>query len=462
MKTNSRFLFVAALTLALAFTFSCSSDNNDGNDGGGNNSALVGKWYDSQEQADEVGAAAAEGKLYSVSEYTKLAQDDKLPQGAVVDVPMYEFKSNGQLLIAGQSSAMGISFTYEATADKIRATGDWVDYTISGNELTIANGGSGLTPGTYYKPGKGGGSNNGWTSVTNSPFGTNKVRAIVYGNNKFVAVGSNGKMATSTDGVTWTAVTNGPFGTSDIDAIAFGNGTFIAGTSYKMATSTDGITWTAVADSKFSAGSIYGGSGSIYAIAYGNGKFVAGGRDIFGTGMTYSSDNGVTWTAATADGEYDFGYSIESIAYGSGKFVSGSSDGKMTYSSDGATWTAVDIGNIFKNSSYGVNINAIVFGNGKFVAVGDDGKIATSTDGVTWTAVTSSPFGTSDIDAIAYGNNKFFAGSSGKMAYSTNGTSWTAVSYNPFGTGGSTAIAYGNGKFVAGSNDGRIAYSTGN
>jgi len=94
--------------------------------------------------------------------------------------------------------------------------------------------------------------------------------------------------------------------------------------------------------------------------------------------------------------------------------------------------------------------------------VGDDGKIATSTNGTSWTAVTNSPFGTNDIDAIAYGNNKFFAGSSGKMAYSTNGTSWTAVSYNPFGTGGSTAIAYGNGKFVAGSNDGRIAYSTGN
>ena len=43
---------------------------------------------------------------------------------------------------------------------------------------------------------------------------------------------------------------------------------------------------------------------------------------------------------------------------------------------------------------------------------------APSSGGLTWTAVSNSPFGTSDISAIAYGNNRFVAvGDDGKMAY---------------------------------------------
>jgi hypothetical protein len=44
--------------------------------------------------------------------------------------------------------------------------------------------------------------------------------------------------------------------------------------------------------------------------------------------------------------------------------------------------------------------------------------MAYSTDGVTWTAVADSTFGTDDINAIAYANNRFVAvGWNGKMAY---------------------------------------------
>jgi len=461
MKNIFKLIGIVALVAVIGFSFAACSDGGSGGGGGGGGggiSALLGKWYGSQEEADEVGAAAAAGKLYSQNEYMSLSSSGTLPEGAVADIPVYEFASNGKLFIGGQGSVMGIEFTYEATADKIRATGSWVSYTIIGTVLTIVGDESGLTQGKYYKPGKDGGKNNGWTAVTNSPFDKSGIYAIAYGNNKFVAGGSGGKMATSTDGVTWTAVPNSPFDErSSIYTIAYGNGKFVAGgAAYgKMVTSTDGVTWTAVANSKFTNR----GDTSIRAIAYGNGKFVAGGSNTLGTNMTYSSDNGETWTEATSAGQYDFGYGIKSIAFGNGKFIAGSSDGKMVTSTDGATWTAVDI-DIFKSSYFGVEINAIAFDNSKFVAVGKEGKIATSTDGITWTAVSSSPFGSKEINALAYGNNKFVAGASGKMAYSTNGTSWTAVSYNPFGTSGSTAIAYGSGKFVAGSNDGRIAYST--
>jgi len=212
-----------------------------------------------------------------------------------------------------------------------------------------------------------GGGNMTWTDVTDGRFNSYlfSVRAIAFGNGKFVASIINGKMVNSTDGKTWTVVMNG--GNNDnIYAIAYGNGKFVAGGDNKMATSTDGETWTAVADI---------GTSYINAIAYGNGKFVAGG------------------------------------------------DNKMATSTDGATWTTVDLSSIFSTDSSSNEINAIAYGNNKFVAVGCynySGLMVTSTDGTTWTDVSSNIFKGESIRAIAYGNGKFVAGGDiGKMALST-------------------------------------------
>ena len=293
-----------------------------------------------------------------------------------------------------------------------------------------------------------------WTAVTDSTFGTNIIRAIAYGGaagqEKFVAGGRNGKMAYSADGVTWTS-TESLFGGGDIYAIAYGNGKFVAvGTSGKMATSTDGATWTAVTQSVFTS--------FIRAIAYGNGTFVA-----VGDGKMATSTDGATWTAVT---QSVFTSYIHSIAYGNGKFVAGGSDGKMATSTDGATWTAV--GNSTFSTGGTDYIYAIAYGNGKFVAGNSKGQMATSTDdGATWTAVTDNKFGTTAINAIAYGNNKFIAVGgvpynemNGTMAYSADGATWTRT-YSPY-IFSINAIAYGGGKFVAGGTYGIITYLSDN
>jgi len=222
------------------------------------------------------------------------------------------------------------------------------------------------------------------------------------------------------------------------------------------------MTWTKVTNSPFGT-SYYSG---LDAIAYGNGTFVAGGHDVGSViKMAYSSD-GKTWTAVDVGSV--FGTSnIRAIAYGNGKFVTGDA-----YSSDnGKTWTAIPY-----NKS--ASASAIAYGNNMFVAVGYSGSTAYSSDGITWTAIANAnrPFGTGstapDINGIAYGNNKFVAvGRSGTMAYSTDGTSWTAIPTTIFDylDDGSTykadicAIAYGNGKFVAvggATNSAKIAYSS--
>jgi hypothetical protein len=288
-----------------------------------------------------------------------------------------------------------------------------------------------------------------WTFAEDLLFNSTNtfLRNVAWGKDKFVAVGQNGHMRYSADGVTWTVVEDNKFPDTIIVGIAWGGSTgqekFVAGGwDGKMSYSPDGITWTAVEDSTF-------GGSNIYGIAWGNNKFVAVGRS---GKMAYSPD-GITWTAVT-NSTFNTITIICGIAWGNGKFVAVAESGKMAYSSNGTAWTAVT------DSTFGTgDIYDIAWGNDKFVAVGGrDGKMAHSADGVTWIAVADSkiPY---FIYGIAWGDNKFVAvGSGGNMAYSPNGTGWTAVT-SIFPTGSDIhGIAWGNGKFVAVGN--RIAYST--
>jgi hypothetical protein len=192
------------------------------------------------------------------------------------------------------------------------------------------------------------------------------------------------------------------------------------------------------------------GSNTIEEVAYGNGTFVAGG----GAGkMAYSSD-GTTWTAVANS---TFGTNtINAIAWGNGTFVAGGMNGKMAHSADGITWTAV------ANTTFSAHIYAIAYCNGTFVA-GDFGKnMATSADGVTWTAVANTAFTFNvGIYAIAYCNGTFVAGGgAGQMVYSSDGTTWTEVTDSTFGPSTINEIAWDNDKFVAVGGGGKMAHST--
>jgi hypothetical protein len=362
-----------------------------------------------------------------------------------------------------------------AISNSATFNGDWdaALVVVLFSSVTFSNGGATKT---WNQGEVSGGSGNGggttWTAVSNSRFGTNNtIRAIAYGNNKFVAVGydfnsynrtSSGRMAYSSDSITWTAVTDSKFDEDQILAIAWGNNKFVAGGAYgKMAYSSDGITWTAITTTVWDWNN--GGSTTkshIDSIAYGNNKFVAVGGNSPSSKVMATSSDGITWTAV-ADSTFSQ-YEIRAIAYGNNKFVTGGQNLKIATSTDGITWTVEKYSESTLNQIY-----AIAYGNNKFVAGGTHGKMAYSSDGVTWTAVSDSTFGNNSmsniIRAIAYGNNKFVAvGYSGKMAYSSDGITWTAVEDSKFGTTEIYAIAYANGKFVAGGGEGLIRYSTGN
>ena len=192
-------------------------------------------------------------------------------------------------------------------------------------------------------------------------------------------------------------------------------------------------------------------AGFVSTIAWVNDKFIIGTSN---GKMTYSSD-GINWTAL-----YDtlFDSSIKAFAYGNNTYVAVGYGGKILYSLNGTTWSAV------ADSKFGSSgICAIAYGNSTFVAVGVLGKMAYSSDGINWSAVADSKFGSSYINSITYGNGAFVAvGNDNKMAVSSDGINWSAVADSTYNLSKINAIAYGNGAFVAVGSDNKIAVSTDN
>jgi len=93
----------------------------------------------------------------------------------------------------------------------------------------------------------------------------NLLQAVTYGNGLFVAVGYNGAILTSRDGVNWTWRTSGT--REDLQAVTYGNSTFVAvGMHGTILTSRDGVTWTQ---------RTLGADDWLNGVTYGNGLFVA-------------------------------------------------------------------------------------------------------------------------------------------------------------------------------------------
>jgi hypothetical protein len=66
------------------------------------------------------------------------------------------------------------------------------------------------------------------------------------------------------------------------------------------------------------------------------------------------------------------------------------------------TWTAVSDRRIGGYSFIGAG----AYGGNRFVATGDNGKMAYSTNGTSWTAIADRTINAMDISAIAYGGNR--------------------------------------------------------
>ncbi len=155
------------------------------------------------------------------------------------------------------------------------------------------------------------------------PFqGSLTLRRLVFGADRFVAVGDKGRKSFSPDGITWADVPN----TRPIDTLidlTYGNGLFVGGGLHgSRMTSPDGKTW--------SARQIGEEGEHINSMLWAKDRFVG-----VGLGGTYFSADGRKW-----DRQPNTDAPL-TATYGNGLFVGASWKGRLLLSKDAITWKEV-------------------------------------------------------------------------------------------------------------------------
>ncbi len=282
-----------------------------------------------------------------------------------------------------------------------------------------------------------------WSAVI-SPT-ADRLDDVIFANNLFVAVGENGTILTSSDGLGWTNQTRGA--NHDLDGLAVANGLAVAvGKGGAILTSTDGAAW--------SYRQAPGGA-SLHGVAYGNSQWVAVGDST----NIFTSVNGLNWTAHWPG--FSFSY-LKSVLYANNLWVAVGTNGQIITSPDALSWTT-------QYSPVAYDLNEVTYGKGLFVVVGDNNfqpnaTILTSSDGVAWDY---HGYGSGkNARAIAFANDQFVLGlNDGVILYgSTPALPYAAWQYGGTGISQNGAnlrgVTWGNSLWVAVGNDGRILTST--
>ncbi|MDR3116784.1 MAG: hypothetical protein LBT91_02990 [Bifidobacteriaceae bacterium] len=236
------------------------------------------------------------------------------------------------------------------------------------------------------------------------------LRGLAFGNKKFVATGTLGRILYSYDGINWQdSNVASEVSSTYITNIAYGQNKFIAlaETGQKILISDDGINFTTVVST---------GINYAYNIIYANNKWV-----LVGAGHIAVSDDGLNWTTT-----FSAGNTLRGITFGQGKFIVGGQK-QLLYSYDGITWhnasTSSAISNIVHGLAYSnalkIYVGAVYQSNQSlFSSDGINWQTGQLPDSVTWNNVT-------------YGAGKFVAtGGKGHIIYSYDGINWAEATPN--------------------------------
>lgn len=257
--------------------------------------------------------------------------------------------------------------------------------------------------------------------ISRSSGTTQSLSGVTYGNGSFVAVGANGTVLTSPDGVIWINRASGT--TNWLRGVTYANGTFVAvGTIGTILTSPDGVNWISRTS---------GTTNPLTGVTYGNGSFVAVGTN----GTILTSSDGAIWTNRNFNTVW-----LDGVTYGDGTFVAVGWIGLILTSPDGVNWT-------YRRGSTSLSgLHAVTYGSGTFVAVGTQRAIVTSPDGVNWTTGTAA--NNPRLNGVTYGSSSFVAvGSGGAILTSPDGGTWTNRGSGT--TNDLHGVTNANGGFVA-------------
>jgi len=281
---------------------------------------------------------------------------------------------------------MQVKFSNNINAIVVSSTASTVVVTVPAGAVTgpvtvtnTLNNNSATSASNFTVTGGGGGGSSTWVSRA-SPSGFLQY-GLAYGNGKFVTVGYNRTILTSTDGLSWTSATAPDANYYQNNAVIWTGSQFVltgdkvynGSQPAMLATSPDGVTWTRRTWTSSIANE------SLVAVGSGGGKITVAGN---GGTLAYSTDGGVTWTAEVQSHVAEFyaltGNSTTRVAAGRDSGSVG-----VILVDTGSGWVKV-------NGLTGLVPKDVTWTGSQFVAVGSsqaglgNAVSATSADGVTW------------------------------------------------------------------------------
>lgn len=273
-----------------------------------------------------------------------------------------------------------------------------------------------------------------WTAISNR-IASDSLSDVSYGHGRYVAVGGHPpelerlhnwypektggvrSILVSEDAEQWEPVTTSPEA-EPLYAVAFANDTFVAvGRNGAIETSPDGLSWTA------QSAPIHA---HLFDVIHDGDRFIAAGAH----GTILESADGLAWNEVQADAWEP----ISSLAWNGSLYIATTSSGDVATSTTLIHWN-------WSTLKDEISLYAAAFNNGRFVAVGGvredwamdtsvKGRIFSSLDGQAWTPVTGD-FSTHFRDVIPYQDGFLAVAGSpwegGRVFTSPDGLEWTST-----------------------------------
>jgi len=293
------------------------------------------------------------------------------------------------------------------------------------------------------------GQSSGWTKrLSNVPYG---FWDVVWDSTVFVAVGDDGAILTSSDGVDWVKKESGVEDTL-VAVAAFGPDIVAVGNEIVLLSTDHGDSWSV----KYSPVSF-----GLEAVALNSSQYVVGGFDYERTSeiIIISEDRGETWEVVDEDPDQDF--PISDLAYGNGNFVAtswrqSSHGGRVKVSADGREWNEILVSEGDEVAWYGM----VVHDGDQFTVAGYSG-VSMSWDGLNWTQKQTPLLDFDFLSAATDGSKLILAGGFGSsfwgyylqshwpagIASTDGGSTWECFGIDEGYL--SLGMAFGNGRFVS-------------
>jgi hypothetical protein len=293
------------------------------------------------------------------------------------------------------------------------------------------------------------GQSSSWTRrLSNVPHG---FWDVVWDGTVFVAVGDDGAILTSSDGVDWVKKESG-VETTLVAVAAFGPDIVAVGNDIVLLSTDHGDSWSV----KYRPVSVGFG-----AVALNSSQYVVGGFDFESTTetITISEDRGETWEVVDEDPNQNF--PINDLAYGNGYFVattwvSTSFGGRVKVSADGREWNEINVSEGDEAAWF-----AMVMHDGDQFAVAGYSGVSMSLDGLNWTQKQTPLLNFDFLSAATDGSQLILAGAFGSsfwgyylqshwpagIASTDGGLTWEFFGIDEGYL--SLGMAFGNGRFVS-------------